>query len=201
MLNETLTDNDMPENVRKAFGIVKKPAVILPPQFRLFKLTQYSLMNPNAKAGGEFDIKQTLSHWWSPVAPYDEDKLGAIGRYKEAKANNVTLREMVRFAAAVSLDWNNLTNYLEVITRDQIKCFWGTHSPQPMLSETGKPQAWQDALNLADQRGVYVPDTLGGIDTAWQFWIPNLTIQYVEEQATIPAHDMAALAVHFGISG
>jgi hypothetical protein len=64
-----------------------------------------------------------------------------------------------------------------------------------MLSATGNPKAWQAALNKADQRGVYVPDTLGGID-AYQLWIPNLTTQYVKERATIPAHDMAALAAH-----
>jgi hypothetical protein len=205
MLNATLTAADMPANVRAAFGDKDPQIVVLPPQFRLFKLTQHSLMNPSARvpgperpghAGELFDINQTLSHWWSPVFPYREDKLGASGRYKEAQANKVTMREMVRFAAAVSLDWNDLDNYQEIVTLDDIKCCWGTHSPQPMLSETGNPNGWQAALNKADQRGVYVPNTLGGIDTAWQFWIPNLTIQYVEERATIPAHDMAALAAH-----
>jgi hypothetical protein len=194
----------MPANVRTAFGAKDPELVLLPPQFRLFKLTQHSLMNPNAQvpgperpghAGELFDINQTLSHWWSPVFPYRQDQLGAIGRYKEAQANNVSMREMVRFAAAVSLDWNDLDNYQEVVTLDQIKCFWGTHSPQPRLSGNAA-NGGQAALNLAAQRGVYVPDTLGGIDTAWQFWIPNLTIQYVEERATIPAHDMGALAAH-----
>jgi hypothetical protein len=198
MLNPTLRLADMPADVRAAFGDDDPKIVTLPPQFRLFKLTQYSLMNPKAQVPGpkgpEFDINQKLSHWWSPVMPYLDDNLGALGRYLEAKANNVTMQEMVRFAAAVSLDWNDLDNYQEVVTLDHIQCFWGTHSPQRMLSDN--PKGWQAALNKADQRGAYVPDTLGGIDTAWQFWIPNLTIQYVEERATIPAHDMAALAAH-----
>jgi hypothetical protein len=193
MLNAHLSKTDMPENIRKAFG--NDPEIVtLPPQFRLFKLTQYSLMNPG-NASKAFDINQTLSHWWSPVLPYLEDKLGAMGRFKEAQANDVTMREMVRFAAAVSLDWNDLDNYLEVVTLDHIQCFWGTHSPQPKLSDQAQ-DGGQAGLELAAQRGVYVPDTLGGIDTAWQFWIPNLTIQHVEQRATIPAHDMAALAAH-----
>jgi hypothetical protein len=190
MLNENLTKDALKEHDKAAFA--KDPVIVtLPPEFRLFKLSGHSPVNSEGK----------LSHWWSPVFPYLEDQLGAIGRYKEAQANEVTMREMVRFAAAVSLDWNDLANYLEVVTSDHIQCFWGPHSPQPMLSESGDPKKWQDALNLADQRGVYVPDTLGGID-AWQFCIPNLTTKFVkEDKVTIPAHDMAALAVHLGIGG
>jgi hypothetical protein len=196
MLNEDLTRDKMPAHIRNAFG--NQPEIVtLPPGFRLFKLTQYSLMNPG-DASKPFDIKQTLSHWWSPVEKYREDQLGALGRYKEAQLNGVNMQTMVRFAAAVSLDWNDLTNYLEVVTLDEIKCFWGTHSPQPMLSGTD-PKKRQDALNLADDRGVYVPDTLGGIDTAYQFWIPNLTIEYVEERATLPAHDMRTLWAYLNL--
>jgi hypothetical protein len=202
MLNANLTTADLPASVRAAFGEDDPVIVTLPSQFRLYKLTQYSLMNPNSRlpgperpghAGELFNINQTLSPWWSPVFPYREDQLGAIGRYKEAQANQVTMREMVRFASAVCLDWNDLDNYQEVVTLDDIRCFWGTFAPQRMLSDN--PNGWQRALDKADQRGVYVPDTLGGIE-AYQFWIPNLTIQYVEERAVIPAHDMAALAAH-----
>ena len=93
MLNATLTENDMPENIRKAFGNEPGPKLVkLPPQFRLFKLTQYSLMNPG-DASKPFNINQTLSHWWSPVLPYRGDRLGALGRYKEAQANDVTMRD------------------------------------------------------------------------------------------------------------
>jgi hypothetical protein len=192
MLNANLTVADMPADVRAAFG--NDPVIVtLTPQFRLFKLTQYSLMNPSKP------INQKLSHWWSPVDPYREDRLGALGRYKEAQLNEVTMREMVRFAAAVSLDWNDLDNYLEVVTLDQIKCFWGTHSPQPALSDNPDPDKCQHALEVFDQRGVYVPDTLGGIDTAYQFWIPNLTIEYVEERATLPAHDMKTLWAYLNL--
>ena len=144
MLNANLTVADMPADVRAAFG--NDPVIVtLTPQFRLFKLTQYSLMNPG-DASKPFNINQTLSHWWSPVLPYREDRLGALGRYKEAQANDVTMREMVRFAAAVSLDWNDLTNYLEVVTLDEIKCLWGTHSPQPALSDNPDPAQCQHAL-------------------------------------------------------
>jgi hypothetical protein len=104
MLNATLAAAAMSADVRAAFGDKDPEIVILPPQFRLFKLTQHSLTNPNGQNN------QTLSPWWSPVFPYREDELGALGRYKEAQANHVTMREMVRFASAVSLDWNDLDN-------------------------------------------------------------------------------------------
>jgi hypothetical protein len=192
MLNADLTRAKMKQHIRNAFG--NEPELVtLPPQFRLFKLTQHPLIDPGK------DIDQKLSHWWSPVEPYLEDKLGALGRWKEAQLNEGTMREMVRFAAAVSLDWNDLTNYLEVVTLDHIQCFWGTHSPQPAISDNPDPAKCQHALEVFDQRGVYVPDTLGGIDTAYQFWIPDLTIEYVEERATLPAHDMRTLWAYLNV--
>jgi hypothetical protein len=200
MLNPNLTMADLPGGVRAAFGEQDPVIVTIPAQFRLFKLTQYSLMNPNIRLPGPllpnhpeelFDVQQTLTPWWQPVFPFMEDGLGAVGRYMEARANHVTMREMVRFASAVCLDWNDLDNYLEVVTLDSIRCFWGDYAPQRMLSDN--PGGYQRALDRAEQRGVHVPDTLGGIE-AYQFYIPNLTIQYVEERASVPAHDMAALA-------
>lgn len=209
LLNPHLTLANLGPNERAAFGEADPQIVTLEPQFRLYKLSQYGLMNPNARVPGPppaggfrpgelFNVEQRLSPWWSPVFPYLDDELGAIGRFLEAQTNGVVMREMVRFASAVSLDWNDLSNYLEVVTLGHIQCFWGTFAPQRMFSPTASIQQQHNALNLAENRGVHVPDTLGGID-AWQFYIPNLTIEWVEQRGCIPAHNMAALAAHLNV--
>ena len=192
-INPTLTAVDfakLPASVRDAFLNSKAEIVTLPKDMSLFKLSA-GVVKADPKRG-------TLTPWWSPVQPFQEDKLGAVGRFQEARLNKVSMREMVRFASAVSVDWNDLDNYLEVSLDESVKCFWGQYTPQP---------AFQDAKSIKGRvkffehqaKNIYTPDILGGIE-AWQFFIPNLLPAHVKVEPTIPAHDMGALAVHLGIS-
>ncbi len=46
--------------------------------------------------------------------------------------------------------------------------------------------------------GVYVPDTLGGIE-AWQCYIPSLKLAHVDTVPSLPSHDMITLGIYFSV--
>jgi hypothetical protein len=215
MLNAGLTDADfgkmLSESEQDGFLDRKATVVELEAGQKLYKLSSYPV-----KAGRT----GFLSAWWTSVTPFKEDTLGARGRYQEAVANGVSLREMVRFVSAVRVDWNDIEEYQEITLKDSAKCFWGEFGPQPSSTPVlsgavaGKSvfdmsfaemnaATTQLAKNASKRKrlrdfGVYVPDTLGGIE-AWQFFIPQLKESDMEKCPSIPSHDMAALALHLSV--
>jgi len=212
MLNKKITEADfqkLPASIRDAFVGSKAAVVELAPGAKLHKLSSYPI---------PADKNASLTPWWSSVDPYKDDELGARGRYLEAKLNQVSMKDMVRFAAAIRLDWNDIENYLEVKLKDGAYAYWGLFAPQPAVTPVDVSKfsldgpmsifdldkmVTQMCTNAAKRKrakdaGGYVPETLGGIE-AWQLFIPDLKVGDVEECPSIPSHDMAALGVHFSV--
>lgn len=213
MLNKKITDADfqkLPTSIRNAFLDSKAVVVELPKDAKLYKLSSFPVPG---------DKDKILSPWWSSVDAYKQDKLGARGRYLEAKKNDVTMKEVVRFASAIRLDWNDVEQYLEIKLKDGAYAYWGRFAPQPSTSpvDTSKIDLLSDKTTVADldkvttqmcnnaaarkrakDAGSYVPDTLGGVE-AWQLFIPDIKVGDVETSPSIPSHDMAALGVHFSV--
>ena len=178
----------------------------------LYKLSSY----PVAKGRTGY-----LSPWWAPTTPFQEDKLGARGRYLEAVANGVSMREMVRFASAVRIDWNEIEEYQEITLQVDAMGFWGQFEPQPASSPVFSgatanksifDMSFAELSGSVDQMcknaaarkrlqdlGVYIPNTLGGLKDSWQVYVPNLQESDVSKTPSISSHDMTALALHFGI--
>ena len=197
-----------PGYVQEAFLNGKAAVVTLDAGTQLFKLSSY----PVREGWSGF-----LSPWWSPVVPFREDKLGARGRYMEARLNQVSMREMVRFASAIRIDWNDIEEYQQIRLKESAKCYWGQFAPQPARTRSVSADfdpltASFAALNAATTQmvknatkrkrlkdmGVYVPDTLGGIE-AWQFYVPGLKRASVDVAPSIPSHDMILLGQHFSV--
>ena len=130
MLNSTLVPADFNKMLSKdeqgGFLGKKATVVTLRKNCRLWKLSSFKV--ENSKRTGY------LSPWWAVVLPEFDDKLGAVGRYNEAKANQVTMQAMTRFAAAIRVDWNEIAEYQEVELVDEAKAFWGQFEPQPSSS-------------------------------------------------------------------
>ena|ERR1700722_11041311 len=193
MINENLTLQDfkaLRQSDQDAFGKGTIRIETLPKDMHLFKLT----------AGTAAASKYGITPWWSPVKPFKEDYEGAQGRYEQAKLNGIDMSAMVRFMSAVCIDWNDLDNYVQVKLNDQCKVFWGTFAPQKTFSK--KPATIDEmmAANLKEftvNRGAELPPDLGVLE-AWQFYVPNLKETDITRDQVIPAHDMVALAQHFG---
>lgn len=205
ILNASLTEADIPAYVKKAFKGGRGRIVTIEACLPLWKLTQYALPD---------DPNGSVTPWWSPVNPYREDRLGARGRFMEARVNNVSFSEMVRYASAVRVDWNALTDYQEVTLNVYAKGYWGQYEPQPTMTpddeleirgqktpptpeQLREIKAANDAkLQALRNKGQYVPmEWLGGIE-AYQFYIPNIKKSMLRESLSIPAHDKRAMALH-----
>jgi hypothetical protein len=204
MLNPTLCQADFyklrkcDQNGFKKFRVVTVPAKTL-----LFKMTK------GAAAAGQYGV----TPWWSAVMPFLEDKEGALGRFRQAKANGIDMTAMVRFMSCVCLDWNDLDNYVQVELVEDARIFWGTFNPMPKFSQEIWKSDWANPneegsgikamqkvklMQLKEkQAGFTVPDMLGGPE-AWQMYIPNLKEENIRRQAVISGHDMGALAMALG---
>ncbi len=179
----------IPPGHQAAFGKGSVRVEILPASFRMFKLT----------AGGALQhARYGVTPWWSPVKPFKEDTEGAIGRYIQANMNGVDMSTMVRFMSAVCVDWNDLDNYVEVRLKQETKAFWGTFAPQKLFDRA--PTDLQKAAQRASDvtRGADLPPDLGTL-TAWQLYVPNLHNEDIIRDSFLPAHNMATLAMHFGV--
>jgi hypothetical protein len=176
---------------QSAFGDGTVRIETLPRDFLLFKLT----------AGTAAASKYGITPWWSPVKPFREDYEGALGRYEQAKLNGIDMSAMVRFMSAVCIDWNDLDNYVQVKLNDSCKAFWGTFAPQKTFSKgaaSADELAERQIKEFQVNRGAELPPDLGVLE-AWQFYIPNLKEEDITRASVIPAHDMTALAQHFGV--
>ena len=192
MINPTLTTADfrsIPPGHQTAFGAGTVRVVNLPRGFLMFKLTA-----GKAPAHATYGI----TPWWSPVKPFFEDYEGALGRYEQAVLNGIDLSAMVRFMSAVCIDWNDLDNFVQVELADDCRAFWGTFAPQPKFSGAQADPAAAAIQEYTVNRGADLPPDLGVLE-AWQLYVPNLREADIRRRGMIPAHDMNALAIHFGL--
>ncbi len=184
ILNEHLTMADfarLPKGDQDAFKAGPAPRVVfLREGFELYKLT-VAYFGPNLQ-------EAKVSPWWSSLKEFEEDKEGALGRYIQAQMNKVDMSVMTRFMAAVRLDWNDMSDYLQIKLTRPCKAFWGAFAPQSLCSPLVQPADQAGAL-----AGAHLPDTLGVLE-AWQLYIPNLTEGDIERVTVVNGHDMAALA-------
>jgi hypothetical protein len=184
--------------------------VVLPEGTRLFKLTAWKTSLDKDESGAW--KRPTLSSWWSPVGTFEESEMTAAEVFETAILNQVTMRDYVRFASAVSLDWNPLTYYTEVTIADDVGAFWGQFSPQRDLAgtvpegmkvvEVDSPSGPDDmVIYQASGDEVYVPPILGGTG-AWQLFVPDFSNDWIDAQAVVNLSSTGtdALAAHFGIS-
>src|SRR5262249_564631 len=142
ILNENLNASDFtrqPDDVRNAFSVNPTPRVVfLREGFELYKLT-VAYYGPHQQ-----DAK--VSPWWSPLREFEEDKEGALGRFIQAQMNKVDMSVMTRFMAAVRLDWNAMSDYLQVKLKRPARAFWGTFAPQSLCSPLVQPEDHTQAL-------------------------------------------------------
>lgn len=146
--------------------------VRVPANTRLFKATQHR----------EEWTRSPLSSWWSTVLPFRESRDGALDLVRIAKENGVHFRDLVRFISAVSLDWNRLDWYVEVVLREEVQAYWGQFAPQRSIQKSPPANATvtgqhdvagvSQYVDHGDGKTVYLPDTLGGFG-AWQLYIPD----------------------------
>lgn len=192
MLNATLSRADFFKLRKSDQGGFKKWRIeTLPKGMLLFKLTK----------GDAPQTQYGVTPWWSAVKPFQEDDEGAIGRFQQAKLNGVDMSVMARYMSAVRIDWNDLDNYVQVELLDDAKAFWGTFAPQPKWSDPKYSLADIRARKELEKRvapGAALPDVLGVLE-AWQLYIPNLKDEHIKRSPVIPAHDMVALGMAFGV--
>lgn len=162
---------------------------------RLFKATQYE----------ERWLRSPLSPWWSTVEPFHENSDGALELVQIAEENGMHFRDLVRFISAVSLDWNKLDWYVEIVLRVDLYAFWGQFAPQKGIQNaptqgvvaTQHPDATGGStfVNYGDGRQVHLADMLGGFG-AWQLYIPNFDKHFIDpsEIRKIDATDNRRLA-------
>ncbi|MGG5885778.1 hypothetical protein ACLF3G_01480 [Falsiroseomonas sp. HC035] len=195
MINETLSMADfgrLPDSHQSAFLVPSVRVETLPKDFMLFKLT----------AGKAQATQWGISPWWSPVKPFKEDYEGALGRYQQAKLNGIDMSAMVRFMSAVCIDWNDLDNFVQIKLKAECRAFWGLFAPQKKLSATpatASGRAAARAKEISVSGGAQLPPDLGVLE-AWQLYVPNLKESDISRSGVIPAHDMHALAMHFGVA-
>jgi hypothetical protein len=171
---------------------------------KLFKLTHWE----------EEWARETLSPWWSAAKAFEEDQGSSKALFETAILNQVSFREYIRFASAVTLDWNLLDYYVEIqLTRD-VGAFWGQFAPKAgtqghpegaKLEEEPSPGGDDTYVHYdssPDTRSeVYLPDILGGVG-AWQICVPGFSKHWIDPDAIVNIHstDSVALAKHFDVS-
>jgi hypothetical protein len=183
-------------------GFLGVPNVVtLPRGFKLFKLTGDKALD------GNFGI----TPWWSPVSTFLEDHEGAKGRYEQAQLNGIDMSSMARYMSAVVINWNDLSEYVEVEINPEVEisCFWGKFAPMQLSQATGAKESSAN-LKLITERSkttsvgysnAILPSDIGVLE-AWQLYIPGLKNEHLAQGAgrlTIDAHDMQKLGRHLGV--
>ncbi|MEZ5480483.1 MAG: hypothetical protein R3E95_24275 [Thiolinea sp.] len=171
--------------------------VHLPKGTRLFKATQYK----------EEWTRSPLSPWWSTVECYEENEHSAYDLLRIANENGVSFRQLVRFISAVSLDWNKLDWYVEIVLKVDLYAFWGQFAPQKGIQQAGvqgttvTTQADTGGsstyVDHGDSQAEYLPDILGGFG-AWQLYIPDFDKHCIDPSRihNISATDNRQLATY-----
>jgi hypothetical protein len=154
MLNETLTFESLRPADQGAFiGTPEKRA--LPAGFRLYKFTQY--------AAHRTAFDGAVTPWWSSVDPLDASDPGLAGTLERAERVGSSPNEFARARAAVTLEWNAMTNLERVRLISPVWAFVGRCRTQRLSVSTDERTGAMLAPN------VYL---IGG---AWQLFIPNLS--------------------------
>ena len=184
---------------RKGFKYAPRVVTLQGP-FKLYKLT-----GDKAKQSDKYGV---VTPWWSPVDPYEEDGEGALGRFKQAYMNGIDMSSMVRYMSAVKVEWNTLAEYVEISIKrgEQVKCFWGEFAPMPLTSDLVKYKNDLDTFSATSSgaqgySAAELPVDIGAL-SAWQFYVPKLTNDYIEggtSRITLDAHNMTQLGTHFGL--
>jgi hypothetical protein len=171
-LNFNVVWNMVPDNVKGAFiGAPRK--VNLGAGFMLFKLTEFYIAN---RAG-------QITKWWSPVQPYESD-LGLMARIHLAKHFGTSLADVTRVVAAVRENWNALTHVIQARLLKPVYGFWGQCSSQPRLEAGAQARVLIPAPPARGDMPAVRTSNLPGF--AWQFYIPNLTSEHIEEVSRLP---------------
>lgn len=122
---------------------------------------------------------KALSPWWSPYDDYRHDG-GWEQRKKLAELLGVSIREFGRVTSAVKENWNSLQYLLVITLSDTVYGFFGdfVQMPREDAGATSKRVTTAPAGGgafVAEARGATKNLPGGGT----QFYIPNLTLDYV----------------------
>jgi hypothetical protein len=145
-LNEVLTFDAAPADVRRGFRCGRAQKRLLLPGVALYKFTQHPL----------FDAAGRVTPWWFAVEPLAADDPGLAGALERAKRLGVAPATFVRARAAVTRQWNTLSDLLRVRLLVPVWAFVGRCADQPIDTDP----------RLANV--VFI----GG---AYQLWVPNLS--------------------------
>lgn len=177
VLNEKLELKDLPPEHRVAFyGQVR--SVKIPANTELYKFTSGSMRGAKG-----------ISPWWSPIHSYELDP-GLEARLNLARHLGVHPSDLVRSLAAVSEEFNQLQFILRARLKRAVYGLWGQCATMPRQGAEIRP----GREIPADQKGTGIPAGNGrtiNIRTqnlpgkAWQFYIPNLTEQHIEQISKI----------------
>ena len=124
MPNTPVNDIDtVPDRSKSGFKDQIWKKITLPAGTKIFRLDK-----EEAAESKEYGV----TPWWSFVDPCMEDKEGAKGRYEQAVLNGLDMSCMVRYMSAVRLEWNDLNNYVEVMTCCELTAFCGEFAPMSL---------------------------------------------------------------------
>jgi hypothetical protein len=135
--------------------------VTLPANTRLFKLSQFDVSDDPQR--------NPVSPWWSYVVPTADDEEGAAGRFVQSVMNGISFTAMVRYMSAVKIDWNYLTQYVEIKLKEDTKAVYGKFSSQVWISEENE----SDMGEWLEKEEADLPAHYGVLP-AWQLYIPDL---------------------------
>ncbi|WP_431284148.1 hypothetical protein ACQW02_04885 [Humitalea sp. 24SJ18S-53] len=201
MINAGLKKSDLHADFRPFFADSKYQVVIIPRGMRLWKLTAYSI--PKVGETNWKGEKATVSPWWANVYPFQQDRKGIHARIEEAKLNKVGFKDYMRFVAAVRIDWNMLSNYQEITLNDECLAFWGLFGPTGVLSAASEVAdrgraSWENARDVqlpAVQKRIELPSLLGGLDDAFQLYIPGIYPEMLTQAFSKNLHDKGTIQI------
>ena len=185
MLNADLKMQDIYRHpVNPKTGFKKFKVVTIPRHTLLCRLDE-----GDAPEDPRFGV---ISGWWSPVKPFFDDIEGVVGKYRRAVDSGQTLRDYVRDSSAIKMEWNALSNYVQVKLKQDTKAWWGTFKEMPLWDTAewvSVDYGWMadlkplEKMQLARNEGNSgaMPEVLG-LGESWQFYIPNLTDTHIERK-------------------
>jgi hypothetical protein len=142
-----------PAMVRNAFLGRRAVECKLDPGFELYKFTHFPLCDPDGR----------VTPWWFSVTPLFPTDPGLAGVIKQSNNLGNGPRVYSRARAAVTNQWNHMTNLLKARLLEPIPAFAGRCAGQLVDNED------------PGMKNVFF---IGG---AYQLWIPNLTASQIVE--------------------
>ena len=84
-------------------------------KFKVVVIPKYALLcrldGNDAPENPRFGV---IIGWWSPVKPFFDDIAGILGKYRQAAESGQSLRDYVRDSSAIKMEWNALSNYVQI---------------------------------------------------------------------------------------